>query len=122
VTRASRDGVLPYCALVDFHEVVYTIQGTRNLVVSAAVLDKLREKHGVSVREVEQCFENKCGLYLEDDREDNRTDPPTLTFIAPTNEGRLLKVAFIFLSGNVHIKTAFEPDMADIAFYERHGK
>lgn len=94
----------------------------RNLIVSAAVLDKLREKHGVSVREVEQCFENKCGLYLEDDREDNRTDPPTLTFIAPTNEGRLLKVAFIFLTGNVHIKTAFEPDAADIAFYERHGK
>ena len=85
----------------------------KNLIVSAGVLEKLRDKHGVTVREVEQCFENKCGLYLEDDREDNRTDPATLAFIAPTNEDRLL---------NVHIKTAFAPDQDDIAFYDRHGK
>jgi uncharacterized DUF497 family protein len=94
----------------------------KNLVVSASVLAKLRDKHGVTVREVEQCFENKCGLYLEDDREDNRTDPATLQFIAPTNQDRLLKVVFIFLDGNIHLKTAFDPDQADIAFYERHGK
>jgi uncharacterized DUF497 family protein len=101
---------------------VYTIHRMKNFIVSAGVLEKLRDKHGVSVREVEQCFENKCGMYLEDDREDNRTDPVTLAFIAPTNQGRLLKVAFIFLDGNVHIKTAFEPDADDIAFYERNGK
>jgi hypothetical protein len=93
-----------------------------NLIASSAVLEKLREKHKVTIREVEQCFENKCGIYLEDDREDNRTDPPTLTFIAPTNEGRNLKIAFIFLDGNVHIKTAFEPDAGDLSFYERNGK
>ncbi len=94
----------------------------KTLIVSASVLAKLRDKHGVTVREVEQCFENKCGLYLEDDREDNRTDPPTLAFVAPTNEDRLLKVVFIFLDGNVHIKTAFDPDADDIAFYDKHGK
>jgi uncharacterized DUF497 family protein len=94
----------------------------KNLIISSDVLEKLRGKHGVSAREIEQCFENKCGLYLEDDREDNRTDPATLTFIASTNQGRLLKVAFIFIHGNVHIKTAFEPDDGDIAFYERNGK
>lgn len=61
----------------------------KNLIVSAGVLEKLRDKHGVTVREVEQCFDNKCGLYLEDDREDNRTDPATLAFVASTNQGRL---------------------------------
>ena len=86
------------------------------------MLAKLRDKHSVTVREVEQCFENKCGLYLEDDREDNRTDPATLQFIAPTNQDRPLKVVFIFLDGNIHLKTAFDPDQADIAFYDRHGK
>ena len=94
----------------------------KNLVVSAAVLTKLRDKHAVSVREVEQCFENLCGLYVEDDREDNRTDPPTLAFVATTNQGRALKVAFIFIDGNVHIKTAFDASPEDIAFYEKHGK
>lgn len=101
---------------------VYTILQMMNFIVSAGVLEKLRDKHAVSVREVEQCFENKCGMYLEDEREDNRTNPATLTFIAPTNQGRLLKVAFIFLDGNVHIKTACDPDADDIAFYERNGK
>ncbi|MGJ7568897.1 ADP-ribosyl-(dinitrogen reductase) hydrolase [Variovorax sp. RB2P76] len=94
----------------------------KNFIVSAAVLEKLRDKHQVSVREVEQCFENLCGMYVEDDREDNRTDPATLAFVAPTNEGRLLKVCFMFLEGNVHIKTAFEPTEEDVAFYDEHGR
>ena len=90
--------------------------------MSAGVLAKLRDKHGVSLREVEQCFENLCGMYLEDTREDHQTDPPTLWFIAPTNQGRLLKVIFIFLDGNVHIKSTFEADHEAIDIYERHGK
>jgi uncharacterized DUF497 family protein len=94
----------------------------KSLIVSAGVLEKLRDKHSVTIREVEQCFENKCGMYLEDEREDHQTDPATLAFIAPTNQGRLLKVVFIFLDGNVHIKTAFEPDAVDIAFYDRNGR
>jgi len=94
----------------------------KSLIVSSGVLVKLRDKHNVTVREIEQCFENLCGMYLEDDREDNQTDPATLAFVAPTNQGRLLKVVFIFLDGNVHIKTAFPPDAEDIEFYERNGK
>lgn len=94
----------------------------KNLIVSASVLTKLRDKHGVTVREVEQCFENLCGDYLEDTREDHQTDPPTLWFVAPTNQDRLLKVVFIFLDGNVHIKSAFPADAQAQAIYERHGK
>ncbi len=94
----------------------------KNLIVSAGVIAKLREKHGVTERGVEQCFENKCGMYLLDDREDHRTDPPTLWFLAPTNEDRLLKVVFMFVEGNVHLKSAFVPEQAAIDFYEKHGK
>ena len=93
-----------------------------NLIASAGVIEKLRDKHKVTLREVEQCFENLCGLYVEDDREDNKTDPATLTFVAPTNEGRPLKVCFMFIDGSVHIKTAFDPDQQDIDYYEKHGK
>ncbi|WP_431107553.1 ADP-ribosyl-(dinitrogen reductase) hydrolase [Variovorax paradoxus] len=90
----------------------------KNLIVSAAVLQKLREKHNVSRREVEQCFENKCGLYLMDDREDHQSDPPTLWFISSTNRERLLKVIFIFIEGNVHLKSAYEPEPEAIALYD----
>jgi uncharacterized DUF497 family protein len=92
------------------------------LVVSSAVLVKLREKHNVTVREVEQCFENKCGTFLEDDREDHQTDPPTLWFIAPTNRDRLLKVVFMFIDGNVLIKSAFEPNEVEGRIYDKYGK
>ena len=94
----------------------------KSLIVSASVLVKLRDKHGVSVREIEQCFENLCGVYLEDDREDHQTDPATLWFIAETNRGRRLKVIFMFIDGNVHIKSAFEAHQDAIAVYDKYGK
>ena len=92
------------------------------LIVSSGVLLKLRDKHGVTVREIEQCFENKCGVFLEDDREDHQTDPPTLWFLAPTNRDRLLKIVFIFFDENVHIKSAFAPNAVEVAIYEKHGQ
>jgi hypothetical protein len=71
---------------------------------------------------VEQCFENRVGNYVADDREDHRTDPPTLWFIAPTNTDRLLKVAFMFIDGAVHIKSAFEPYASEIKDYDEKGR
>jgi uncharacterized DUF497 family protein len=94
----------------------------RPIIVSAAVLAKLRDKHNVDLREVEQAFENKCGLFLVDDREDHQTDPPTLWFVAPTNRDRLLKVIFMFVDGNIHLKSAYEADADAIALYEDIAK
>ena len=93
-----------------------------NILISSDMLEKLRDKHSVTRREVEQCFENKCGISLVDEREDHRTDPETLWFIAPTNDQRLLKICFMFIDGNVHIKSAFEPDANELRIYERYGK
>ncbi|NUZ07622.1 ADP-ribosyl-(dinitrogen reductase) hydrolase [Piscinibacter koreensis] len=94
----------------------------KGLVVSAAIIAKLREKHQVSVREVEQCFENKCGTFLIDDREDCQTDPPTLWFIAPTNRDRLLQVVFVYRERNMYLKSAFEPTPEKIDRYNRLGR
>lgn len=94
----------------------------RNLIISSAVITKLRDKHGVEAREIEQCFDNRIGNYLEDPREEHRTDPPTLWFIAMTNRNRLLKVIFIYIDGNVHIKSAFEPNKAEIKLYDDFGR
>lgn len=94
----------------------------RTLFIASAILEKLSEKHGVTRREVEQCFENRVGNYLLDDREEHRTDPPTLWFVAPTNQDRLLKVMFIFADGNIHIKSAYDPSDAVVSMYEKLGK
>lgn len=92
------------------------------IVISQFVLDKLKDKHAVDRREIEQCFDNRDGGFLVDDREDHRTDPQTLWFIAPTNCDRLLKVVFIGVDGKIHIKTAYEANETEIRIYERHGK
>ena len=91
------------------------------LIVSDKVLVKLKEKHGVSRREVEQCFDNREGGLLEDSREKHKTSPPTRWFIAPTNRGRLLKIVIVAYCGNVYLKSAYEPNKAEIGIYERHG-
>ena len=94
----------------------------RNLVVSSAVIAKLREKHNVTVREVEQCFENKCGLYLEDVRPEHQTDPATMWFVAPTNRDRILKVSFMFIDGNLHLKSGYDAEPEAIALYDSLAK
>lgn len=76
---------------------------------SKDVIRKLEDRHGVSQKEVIECFANGEAIYFTDDREEHRTDPPTMWFMAPTNHGRLLKVLFMLKDGDVVIKTAFEP-------------
>lgn len=94
----------------------------QNLRISEAVLEKLKAKHNVTRREVEQCFENKCGLLLMDDREEHRTDPPTLWFVAPTNAGRLLKIIFIFRDGLVHLRSAYDASAEIQRLYETQAR
>lgn len=89
------------------------------LVISPETLKKLEEKHGVNRREIEQCFENRTGTYLGDDREEHKTNPPTLWFVAPTNCDRLLKVIFVFEDGNIFIKSAYEPSDKVVEIYKR---
>ena len=94
----------------------------RSLIISSPILEKLKNKHNVTRREVEQCFENRIGNFLEDDREEHKTNPATLWFIAPTNCDRLLKVVFVCLDGNIHLKSAFDPGAEAIALYDHRGR
>ena len=75
-------------------------------------------KHQVTEREVSQCFCNKSGGLLEDDREDHLTTPRTEWFISETNRGRLLKVCFVWMGNNVDIKTAYEPSEEEQRIYD----
>lgn len=89
----------------------------KNLSISAATESKLMTKHGVTPREVEQCFENIDGPLLIDSREDHKSDPPTLWFISRTNKNRLLKIAYIQKGETVHLRTCYEPNEAEIQIY-----
>ncbi|MDY1548361.1 BrnT family toxin [Luteibacter sahnii] len=90
---------------------------------SPDVIEKLRDKHRVTQKEVMECFANGEGLYFEDDREEHRTDPPTRWFMAPTNRDRMLKVCFMLKNGDIEIKTAFEPSsQSHLDLYRELGK
>lgn len=91
------------------------------LVISDAIRAKLEVKHGVTAKDVRECFENRTGGYLTDDREDHRTDPPTLWFIACNNHNRLLKVCFVLRDGTVYLRTCYPPNQVEISIYETHG-
>jgi uncharacterized DUF497 family protein len=92
------------------------------VIISPKILEKLRTKHGVSRRDVEQCFENRTGKLLDELREEHRTDPPTRWFIAPTNKCRLLKVCYVPRNGDLYIRSAFPPDSTELHIYRTKGK
>lgn len=93
----------------------------RNLIISEAILKKLKEKHDVCRREVEQCFENLEGPLLVDNREEHRSDPPTLWFLSRTNKNRLLKIAYIQRGSKVFLRTCYAPNDDEIAIYASHS-
>ena len=89
--------------------------------VSPHVKEKLKEQHQVTMREVHQCFKNRSGKLLTDTRELTKTDPPTLWFIALTNENRPLKIVYIQNGFQVILKTAYSPNSTESELYERFG-
>ena len=89
------------------------------IIFTESTLAKLAKKHNVNQKEVEQCFVNREGGLLTDDREDHKTNPPTLWFVAPTNKNRILKVAYIQDGKEIIVKTAYEANMEEIRIYEK---
>ena len=91
------------------------------IVISNKIATKLVDRHRVSEREVRQAFENRTGKLLKDSREEHKSDPPTLWFIATTNERRLLKVCFIQRDGDSFVRTAYDPNADEMRIYRIDG-
>ena len=87
--------------------------------ISARVLEKLREKHGVSREEVLEAFMNREGPVFTDDRAEHQTDPPTMWFCALTDRNRVLKVIYVEREDYFYIKSAFTPMDGSDARYVR---
>lgn len=91
------------------------------VVISDTVADKLLQKHNVTEKEVIECFENRSGKVVIDDRAIHRHNPPTLCFIAETTSRRLLKLVFQIREGSGCIITAYEPNVDEMRIYETEG-
>jgi len=94
-----------------------------NLVISRKIEQKLALKHNVSRHEIVECFANREGNFLIDDREEHDTDPKTHWFIAETNYGRKLRIYFVPKTNDdgdldIFIKTALEPKQHHIDHYD----
>ncbi|PIT72042.1 ADP-ribosyl-(dinitrogen reductase) hydrolase [Limnohabitans sp. B9-3] len=92
-----------------------------HLIISQGILRKLSIKHAVTRQEVEQCFVNRSGRLLMDTRERHKTDPPTLWFLALTNQSRILKIVYIQIGSTIYLKSAFSPNETEIEIYSRYG-
>ncbi|MCO4320369.1 ADP-ribosyl-(dinitrogen reductase) hydrolase [Aliidiomarina quisquiliarum] len=93
------------------------------LQVSERVREKLLHKHNVTMNEVREAFgaRNSNRKFLTDNREDHKTNPPTLWFIAQTDRGRDLKISFIVLDDGVHLKSVYEPNSEEIRIYNKYS-
>lgn len=92
------------------------------LIISLKIELKLANKNPpITRREVEECFANRNGKYLEDTREKHASDPPTRWFIAETNYGRKLKIVFVPRGHNLFLRTAVDPNFDELAIYWQHG-
>jgi hypothetical protein len=87
--------------------------------ISQKVAEKLAKKHEVTHEEIIECFTNRTAGYLLDIRAEHKTDPDTRWFVAQTNRGRTLKVVFIRIDSNIHIRTAYEPNSDEIKIYSK---
>ncbi len=92
-----------------------------SIVISPQIRDKLALKHNVTPEDIDQCFANRNGNYIEDSRIEHASESITYWFIAETHYGRRLKVVFISENGNTYIRTAFEPTQATISHYLKNG-
>jgi len=83
---------------------------------------KLQDKHAVTKDEIIQCFANRTtDRFLEDKRENHKTIPPTLWFVAETNHGRKLKVVFVQRpDGCIDIKTAYIANPVELRIYAKY--
>lgn len=91
------------------------------LKISRNIADKLRDKHQVEKREILEAFANRDGFFLEDSREEHKSDPPTQWFIAETDYGRKLKVVFIAKNTDIIIRTAYSANPTELAIYKKYA-
>ncbi len=90
---------------------------------SDQILQKLDEKHGVTIEEVYEAFDNSDGRTLIDTRDRHKSHPPTEWFISQTRKGRSLKICYIFDEDKniIFVKTAYEPNAEEVRIFNKYA-
>lgn len=91
------------------------------IYISPKVKKKIEDKHGLTLDEVDEAISGRLAGFLEDTREEHKSDPPTLWFVGSTDFGKYLKVAFIFKDGTMIIRTAYEANQTELAIYKKYA-
>jgi hypothetical protein len=91
----------------------------KNLIISAEIEAKLRDKHQLRRTDVEQAFMNRDGNCLIDTREQHLTDPLTEWFVAENDKGQQIKVAFVPVNGKFFLRTAYVANPDEIRIYNK---
>ena len=90
------------------------------LIISTGVRAKLAGKTPpVTESEIVQCFANRTGKDLIDTRAEHLTNPLTRWFIAETDFGRNLKVAYMSSQKGIVIKSAYDPNAMELRIYKK---
>lgn len=89
--------------------------------ISSKVKKKIKDKHGLTLDEVFEAISGRLAGFLEDTREEHKSDPPTYWFIGSTDFGKLVKIAFIFKDGTMIIRTAYEANQRELAIYKKYA-
>ena len=91
------------------------------LYISPDIAKKLKDKHSLYVSEVESVWANYNGITLEDTREQHRTSPATMWFIAKSPTGRDLKIVYVPEDDIAYMRTAYDANATEIWLYKKRG-
>lgn len=91
------------------------------LIVSEKIKAKIGgdDHGGVTEREVRECFMSRCGRICQDGREEHRTDPPTVWFVAESHLGRWLKIVYVEDDEHIYLKSAYPATKSVQDMFER---
>lgn len=88
------------------------------LIISTGVRIKIANKTPpVTENEIVQCFANRTHKDLLDVRAEHLTNPTTRWFIAETDFGRKLKIAFMPTVDGIVIKSAYDANAIELRIY-----
>lgn len=91
-----------------------------NIFISDATRNKIEHKHGLTEEDITEAFANWDGRPQADTREEHKTDPETLWFVAETNRGVNIKVVYVlYPDGRLYIKSAYKPSSSVIDLYNK---
>lgn len=81
------------------------------IIISPKIKEKIFSvDHGsVTEREVRECFMAWDGRYVEDPREEHKTQSglPTRWFVGESHIGRMIKIIYVEDADNVYLKSAY---------------